>query len=474
MRVADTAEYAMTGQIDLTGYKLTFADEFNTFDRRLVGSSTGTWGTSFGEGVVRSLNDEKEIYVEPEFKGTSSQALGINPFSVKNGILTITAEPVKPEHDPYIDKPYTSGMITTQATYSQLYGYFEMRADLPEGTGLWPAFWTLFHQTSGAEFDIVEAYGVNPGNVFQTAHQPNGPTQGFKVPTDWTNGFHTYGLNWTKDTLTFYVDGVATASMANTVHTPAYLIANLAIEGRPDRVADPSSFPAEMKIDYIRAYEALPPGTTPPVNPPVEPDPTPPQDPDPIPNPPPTPETPPPELVHLPVSGAPVVFRTGIWGSDTLIGTNRNDKIDGKRGIDTMIGKRGDDTYVVSSHHDKVVEQAGQGIDTAQLYASDYRMAANLENLTIKTSAATKVWDNLSNNLMTAGTGANTFNFLTANGHDVIKNFALGSDHIHIAVPTDQAHGFIVDGNLVLDLPGDNSIALMGVGSLSAMGEIFV
>jgi hypothetical protein len=50
----------------------------------------------------------------------------------------------------------------------------------------------------------------------------------------------------------------------------------------------------------------------------------------------------------------------------------------------------------------------------------------------------------------------------------------LGSDHIHIAVPTDQAHGFIVDGNLVLDLPGDNSIALMGVGSLSAMGEIFV
>lgn len=451
--------------------RLTFADEFNTFDRRPIGSSTGTWGTSFGEGIVRTLNDEKEIYVEPEFKGTSSQALGINPFSVENGILTITAEPVKPEHDPYIDKPYTSGMITTQQTYSQLYGYFEMRADLPEGTGMWPAFWTLFHQTGGAEFDIVEAYGVNPGNVFQTVHQPNGPPQGFEVPVDWTNGFHTYGLNWTRETLTFYVDGVATASLANTVNTPAYLIANLAIEGRPDRVADPSSFPAEMKIDYIRAYEALPPGTTPPVDPDptTNPDPTP--DPDPVP--PPTPETPPPELVQLPVSGAPVNFKTGTWRNDTLRGTDRNDKIDGKHGHDTMIGKLGDDTYVVDDRQDKIVEAANQGTDTAQLYAWAYRMAANLENLTLKTTGPTKVWDNASDNLITAGSGADTFNFQAENGHDVIRNFTLGRDHIHLAVPEEQARGFIVDGNLVLDLPGDNSLALMGVSNLTAMEQIF-
>jgi serralysin len=452
--------------LDLSDYRLKFADEFNTFDRRPVGSSTGTWGTSFGEGIVRTLNDEKQIYVEPEFKGSSSQALGIDPFSVENGILTITAEPVKPAADPYIDKPYTSGMITTQATYSQLYGYFEMRADLPEGTGMWPAFWTLFHQTPGAEFDIVEAYGVNPGNVFQTAHQPNGPTQGFQVPADWTNGFHTYGLNWTADTLTFYVDGVATATMANSVHTPAYLIANLAIEGRPDRVADPSSFPAEMKIDYIRAYEYAP-GSEPPVEPP-------PVEPPPVEPPPPPPPGPGPDLITLPVSGAPVNFRNGTHRNDTLRGTDANDKIDGKGGRDTMTGKKGDDTYVVDNHRDKVVEKAGQGVDTVELHASSYRLPDNVENLTIKKAAGTvDVWDNSLNNLITAGSGDEGFTFRASNGHDVIKNFNPARDHIHLGVPVDQAHGFIVDGNLVFDLPGDNSIALMGVNSLDALDAVF-
>jgi hypothetical protein len=452
---------------NLADYRLTFADEFNTFDRRPVGSSTGTWGTSFGEGIVRTLNDEKQIYVEPEFKGSSSQALGINPFSVENGILTITAEPVKAAADPYIDKPYTSGMITTQATYSQLYGYFEMRADLPEGTGMWPAFWTLFHQTPGAEFDIVEAYGVNPGNVFQTAHQPNGPTQGFEVPADWTNGFHTYGLNWTADTLTFYVDGVQTATLANSVHTPAYLIANLAIEGRPDRVADPSSFPAEMKIDYIRAYQHDP-DAPPPVDPgPVDPPPPP------VEPPPPPPPGPAPELITLPISGAPVSFRNGTHRNDKLFGTDGNDKIDGKHGRDTMTGKRGDDTYVVDSHRDKVVEKAAQGIDTVELHASSYRLAANVENLTIKNGGTTDVWDNSLNNLIVAGGGDDGITFGKKNGHDVIKGFDLARDHIHLGIPVDQAKPFIVDGNLVFDLPGDNSLALMGIGSLDALEEVF-
>lgn len=36
---------------------------------------------------------------------------------------------------------YTSGMLNTYSSFSQTYGYFEMRADMPTDRGAWPAFW---------------------------------------------------------------------------------------------------------------------------------------------------------------------------------------------------------------------------------------------------------------------------------------------------------------------------------------------
>jgi beta-glucanase (GH16 family) len=249
----------MTKQIDLTGYKLTFSDEFNSFARRGDPLSGGTWDTSLGSGTVRSLsgNSEMQIYVEPEYKGTSTRALGINPFTVANGALTITAKPVDAASAPYLgDSKYTSGMITTQQTFTQKYGYFEMRADLPEGQGLWPAFWTLFHQTSGAEFDIVEVLGHDTTTVHQTVHQPSGNSNMFTTrDLDWGSGYHTYGMKWTDAKITYYIDGVERGSQANEVHTPAYMIANLAVGGSWPGAPDATTkFPAEMKIDYIRVY----------------------------------------------------------------------------------------------------------------------------------------------------------------------------------------------------------------------------
>jgi len=76
--------------------------------------------------------------------------------------------------------------------------------------------------------------------------------------TDLTSvaGFHTYGVLWTAQTLSFYVDGVEVASMAtpSDMNTPMYMLVNLAIDGTwPGDV--PASFTsAQMEIDYIRAY----------------------------------------------------------------------------------------------------------------------------------------------------------------------------------------------------------------------------
>jgi len=75
--------------LNLTGYKLTFDDEFNSFSSNgpanyLVTGGTGTWDTtgSYGE---RHLNDEQEFYSDP--------TVGVNPDSVSGGVLDIHAAP---------------------------------------------------------------------------------------------------------------------------------------------------------------------------------------------------------------------------------------------------------------------------------------------------------------------------------------------------------------------------------------------
>ena len=244
--------------IDLSQWNITFNEDFDTFSRRIPGDTStdgNRWDTSMGGGTVRWLNDERQIYLEPEYAGTKGSPLGINPFSVADSVLTITCAPVSQADAPYLPKSYTSGLITTQGTFSQLYGYFEIRCQLPGGTGTWPAFWLLFHQTAGAEFDIFETYGVNTSTVYQTVHQPGG-SAGYETAVDWSNGWHTYGMKWDAQQIIYYIDGVPTASHINTTTTAGYLIANLALEGRSDRAPDASTiFPLQMKIDYIRCYQ---------------------------------------------------------------------------------------------------------------------------------------------------------------------------------------------------------------------------
>lgn len=214
-----------------------------------------------GNGLVRAMGDpeERQIYVEPEYAGTKGTPLGINPFSVANSVLTITCANVSAGDAPYLNgKQYTSGLITTQHSYGKLYGYFEMKARMTDNgvTGAWPAFWLLFHNTGSSEFDIVEAYGVNTFSVFQTTHQAINDDQ-FETPLDWTSGWHTYGLKWTAEELVYYLDGQPTGRVPNNTFTPGYIIANLALEGRADRVPNPADFPIHMEIDWIRVYDPI-------------------------------------------------------------------------------------------------------------------------------------------------------------------------------------------------------------------------
>ena len=256
---AATSQGVRTAAPDGRALELTFRDEF---DR--AGPTPGTrWRTTFGDGLDRGIgqrtiesNRELQIYVDPEY-GARVGAPDLRPFEVRDGVLHIVAKRAgAAQVSKLAGRNYYSGLISSLPTIAQRYGYFEVRAKLPRGKGLWPALWLLPQdQTWPPELDIMESIG-DPRRVYATVHskavQPNSIP--IDVPDD---GFHTYAVSWDSANVVWYVDGreAARQPTAADLHKPMYLIANLAVGGQWPGAPDAStSFPAELQIDSVRIY----------------------------------------------------------------------------------------------------------------------------------------------------------------------------------------------------------------------------
>jgi len=425
--------------IDPSKLKLTFADEFNSLSLQTKSAGGGIWTTSYPWSgyttqAAHTIAGEQEVYVDPQFAGTGATALGINPFKVADGVLTIT-----PTLTPAVVKPllwnldYTSGVLTTKGAFAQQYGYFEMRADLPEAKGAFPAFWLLPADGSfTAEIDIME-YVNETNSVHNTVHYgPDGAhwtAESFKsYVADLTNGFHTFGLLWTSQTLTWYVDGTEVAQVATPAgaNKPMFMLANYAVGGDWAGDTSASTMPG-MSIDYIRAYslEAAP-VTAPVVTAPVVVEPV---------------VTAPVETTPITVAGLDLV---GTTHADTLTGGAGADTLSGGAGIDRLIGGAGDDTYYISDA-DVVVELAGGGVDTVSTPIS-FALGANVENLTLTGAATTGTGNSISNVI----TGNNSANTLTGdsgadklhggNNSDILDGGA-GNDDLYGEIGNDDLTG---------------------------------
>ncbi len=256
--VADLHEDQFQLGLDRSSLTQTFSDEFNSLS--LSDGTQGTWEAKFHWAPEKgsSLNNELQWYVNPSYAPTASA----NPFSVSDGVLTISAEATPNALKSVVeDHDYTSGILTSYSSFSQTYGYFEMRAEMPHDQGAWPAFWLLPEDGSWPpELDVVEMRGQDPNTVHVTAHSNatgEHTMESVPVQVPSTDGFHTYGVLWDQDQIVWYFDDVAVAhaDTPSDMNGPMYMLVNLAvggIAGTPgDSLKDDGS---EMKIDYIKAY----------------------------------------------------------------------------------------------------------------------------------------------------------------------------------------------------------------------------
>jgi len=254
---------ALGSELNLSGYHLTFDWEANSFPNSPT-PQAGSFTTTLSSGLRYLDNGDQEYWAD--------SSTGQNPFELDNGVLDINATYIGAGNTPGGGSlSYVSGVFTTQGWFSQQYGYFEMRAELPAGAGMWPAFWMLDNNSDQPggwppELDALEAFGApnadgegGPNQAHWDVHSQNASQQAggwVTLDANETTGFHTYGVLWTPATMSFVYDGQieAQAPTPSDYTQAMYMIVDLAVGGTWP--GDATGENGTMKIDYLRAFSS--------------------------------------------------------------------------------------------------------------------------------------------------------------------------------------------------------------------------
>jgi beta-glucanase (GH16 family) len=179
---------------------------------------------------------------------------------------------------PTASPPYSTAQIDSDGLFSFTYGRIEARIDVAAGQGICSAFWLLADDgeavgwPNGGEIDVMEAIGDLPSQTNGFLHGPitnnaNDQQYGGAVNsvTPLAGGFHTYGLVWSPNLITWTLDGVpfATATPATLAPTsqwvfnghPFHIILDEAVGGWPGNPTPATVFPATMQVDWVHVYQ---------------------------------------------------------------------------------------------------------------------------------------------------------------------------------------------------------------------------
>ncbi|MDD7793393.1 family 16 glycosylhydrolase [Clostridium sp. 'White wine YQ'] len=234
-----------------------WGDDFNVPDGTPIDRTK--WGFDIGAGGWG--NNELEYYTDrPQ-----------NAY-IQGGNLVIQAN-----KENYNGAQYTSARMLTKNTFNFKYGRVEMRAKIPYGQGIWPAFWMLGSNIDQpnkgwpncGEIDIMENIGKEPNVVHGTIHGPGysadkGIGAAYTNSTAFSNDYHTYAVEFEPSVIKWYVDGNLYETRTPkdvggnewVFNQPFFILMNLAVGGGWPGYPDASTvFPQKYLIDYVHVYQ---------------------------------------------------------------------------------------------------------------------------------------------------------------------------------------------------------------------------
>jgi beta-glucanase (GH16 family) len=239
-------------------YQLVWSDEFDG-----SGVDPSKWSFQIGDGCPSLCgwgNNELQYY-------RAENAI------VSGGLLTITAR-----EESFGGRDYTSARMRTIDLGDWKYGRFEMRAQMPVGQGLWPAFWMLPTDNvyggwaASGEIDIMEYLGQNTDHASGAIHYggswPDNVfwSEGYTLPAgSFADSMHDFALEWGPHEMRWYVDGEQYACQSHWYSSnggyPApfdqefHILLNMAVGGYlPGPPDETTSFPQDVVVDHVRVY----------------------------------------------------------------------------------------------------------------------------------------------------------------------------------------------------------------------------
>lgn len=245
--------------VEKPGWNLVFQDEFDGDTL-----NTDLWMTGFPWGRCGEIAFNTEN----------------GNFSLVDGVVRLTArrEPINGfcfhwDEDgtftPYNkDFDYTTGMLYSIQAFR--YGWFECRFRVPAGKGFNSAFW--LYGPEACEIDIFEIVGSDTNDGQMTLHWKKDdilvgtsqwPTHITPSGFPFDAGFHTFAVNWTPDTVEWYLDNWKVPEPLWTRfirdrHVPdvdmnvIFTLGVGGMDGDPDYT---TPFPSDFEIDYVRVYQ---------------------------------------------------------------------------------------------------------------------------------------------------------------------------------------------------------------------------
>lgn len=234
--------------------RLTFSDEFD-----------GVGKVDSGKWISKNINRR------PNEGGPDGYWRSENARLNGQGQLVIQATQIPNQNndtDPY---DYAAAMVSTEGTFEQLYGQFEIRARLPQASGWWTAFWLFNDKGSekrSTEIDIIEGFGwtdeLRHGVHINEARDDTISAVHKTVREGIRQGFHIYRLDWSAEELVYYIDGEAVwrRSAKDVAAIPLYLKVTGEISTKPWLLTDqwsgvlkPENLPDDFVIDYVKVWQ---------------------------------------------------------------------------------------------------------------------------------------------------------------------------------------------------------------------------